>query len=377
MSNLHKLIIAKTLYNARFWVATIIIYFTEMRGIPAGTVLQMMGVYYFMTIALEYPTGIVGDYFSHRLSVFLGYGFLAIAFVLITLPGSIPFYIGALFVLALGETLVSGSDTALLHTVSKDFSRDFATVKSYGLVMSFASISAGGFVATLDLRYPMWLTAGMLIAAAGFILWCDIPKAPSVPGNIFVTVTTGFRNVISIRPLLLLILLSCSTGGFFFAFKYFYNPLFQAIHVPLELWGMLIGGTVLIILLGVEWYKKFPRVPFLIPSVILIASIAAIGITAVPFLVLFGMFLAFVLYGYFETRITVEMNEYITEGTRASTLSLNSLLVRGAAMVFVFGSGFILEAYSLPMLFFVTAGLLAAILTVIMLRLSSLKKAAI
>lgn len=78
MQDLTKIKIAKILFSARFWVATFVYYLTT-RGIPTGEVFYLMGIYYVASLLFEYPTGVIGDYYSHRISVYLGYLTVAMA----------------------------------------------------------------------------------------------------------------------------------------------------------------------------------------------------------------------------------------------------------------------------------------------------------
>ncbi|NTW46507.1 MAG: hypothetical protein HGB18_05740, partial [Candidatus Moranbacteria bacterium] len=72
MTDARKMMFVKVLYSSRFWIPTFVLYLNS-RGIETSQVLSLLGAYYVATIALEYPTGVVGDVFSHRMSIILGY----------------------------------------------------------------------------------------------------------------------------------------------------------------------------------------------------------------------------------------------------------------------------------------------------------------
>ena len=74
-----------------------------------------------MIVVLEYPTGVSGDQYSHKFSVLSGLLSTALGFFLLSMDGSYLFFLFSSSFVALGLSLIYGSDTALLHSVSMDF----------------------------------------------------------------------------------------------------------------------------------------------------------------------------------------------------------------------------------------------------------------
>ena len=350
MTDLTKVKIAKILFSARFWVATMVLYLTS-REISTAHVFQLIGFYYVMSVLLEYPTGVIGDYYSHRISVFLGYIILAFSYILLSFSGGILFYAVTLFLLALGGALVSGSDNALLHTVSKDFKKDFSQVKSYGIVVTFLAVSIGGFVSAIDLRIPLYLTAIFLIGASFMVIATKIRVRGKTDDNNLIGVgIEGLKYAINNKQLFNIMIVSGLIGAFFFSFKWLYNPLFQRLELNVATWGILAGVATLLIAVGIKFYSKFSKLNVMIATFILIASILLIGITAMPVVALAGMFLSHLMRGYFETKLMVDMNAVITKSVRSSVLSLNSLLIRAGATAFMFTGGIVLDKFSMAVL---------------------------
>lgn len=321
--------------------------YLNSRNLATAQVFEIMGFYYIATVILEYPTGVIGDYFSHRISVFWGCFGLALAYLLMSLPGTLWFYVFALFILAIGQTLVSGSDTALLHDVSKDFKKDYSQIKSYGIIVSFLAISIGGFVSAYDLRYPLYLTSAFLLSAGFFVLFAKSENREKLSGNILATAREGLRHAIKKKELLYLMIISSLIGAFFFSFKWLYNPLFLELNLDIKLWGILAGLAVLLIALGTRMYGKFPRANLYLLTAVLSISVLLVGAKAWTLVALLGMFLSHILRGYFETKLTVDINSSIMEGVRASVLSLKSLLIRLGATVFMAGGGYLLGKTSI------------------------------
>lgn len=344
MTVVAKIKIAKILYNARFWAAISVLYMVS-RGFTAGEAFFIGGWYYFFSLVLEYPTGVIGDRFSHRWSVTLGYLVLAVSFFLITFDGSIWYYLSCFFVLALGETLTTGSDAALLYTASSDYAKDYSEVKSYGTVVAFIAVSLGGVVASYDLRYPYYFTIATLFVVAWLVWSSGIESKASHSGNIVDIAREGIRHIFSQKILFHLIFLSTLAGGIFYGYKWMYNPLFLAMNLPVASWGFISGVSILLVAPGAFLYRFFPNIPLLLTSVILAFFLSLAGVTAIIPVAILGLFLIHILRGYFETKVHVEINTRIGESVRASILSLGNLFTRLWTMFFLGFAGFALNSH--------------------------------
>jgi len=350
MTDLTKVKIAKILFSARFWVATMVLYLTS-RDISTALVFQLIGFYYVMSVLLEYPTGVIGDYYSHRISVFWGYIILALSYILLSLSGTIWFYGLTLFLLALGGSLVSGSDNALLHTVSNNFKKDYSQVKAYGIIVTFLAVSIGGFVSAIDLRIPLYLTAVFLIGASVMVITTKIRVRGKTENNNLIGVgIEGLKYAVTNKQLLNIMIVSALIGAFFFSFKWLYNPLFLSLGLNVASWGVLAGIATLLIAVGIKFYEKFSKLNVVIATLILLVAVLSVGITSLPIIALAGMFVAHLMRGYFETKLMVDMNAVITKSVRSSVLSLNSLLIRAGATAFMFTGGIILDKFSMMLL---------------------------
>ncbi|TSD02593.1 MAG: Uncharacterized protein Athens071416_610 [Parcubacteria group bacterium Athens0714_16] len=357
MSDLVKIKLAKILFSARFWIATMVLYLTG-RGISTEHIFQLIGFYYVMSVLLEYPTGVIGDYYSHRISVFWGYLILALSYILLSFSGGVLFYVATLFLLALGGSLVSGSDNALLHTASKDFKKDFSQVKSYGIIITFLAVSIGGFVSAIDLRIPLYLTAVFLIFASILVISTKIKASGKDNGaNIFSLGIEGLKYSINNKQLLNIMVVYSLIGAFFFSFKWLYNPLFLSLDLDVAYWGVLIGVATLLIAIGVKFYEKFSKLNIFSATLVLLIAVLSIGATNIIAISLIGMFAAHFMRGYFETKLMVDINSMIGKSVRSSVLSLNSLIIRAGATIFMFAGGIILEKFSMMALMSVSVAI--------------------
>ncbi|NTW13483.1 MAG: MFS transporter [Candidatus Moranbacteria bacterium] len=338
MNDIRKMLWVKVLYSTRFWIPTFVLYLNS-RGVETSQVLFLLGAYYVAVIALEYPTGVVGDVFSHRVSILSGYALLAVGYLLIAFPmfAGMGFFYGAIMFVALGESLISGSDIALLHDVSRNFSNDYPRIKTVSQVVSFVTLSIGGFVATIDLRLPLVLSALSMIAAALFAMSVSYrPVKRDSEANIIGTALVGLMSVKGSAILRNLVLLSLLVGSFLFSLKWLYNDLFSQISLPVFWWGVVPGVATLFVAIGTMTYRKFPKVPMWTVFIALAAVVPLIGFTWWSLMPVFAIVVVHFLRGYLESRIMVDINAEIPSGVRSSVLSLNSLLQRLGASGYMF-----------------------------------------
>jgi MFS family permease len=359
MSEVTKVKIARILASSPFWMSIIVIYF-NYRGVPLPEVYKIVSFYSICIVLFEYPTGVVGDYFSHKLSVALGYFISMLAMFLSTMRGGSIFYYGVLALLALGVSLVSGSDTALLHKVSTDFKKDASSLKSISMFWVLATIAIGGFLGKYSLILPIYFTAATYLLAFVVLLFVkENSKDISHEGNIFDKAKEGIIYIKDSKQLVTIILLNTLISAIFLSMKWVYNPFFEKLRIDIQWWGLLISFATVANILGVLLYKKTKNSNIILPFVTLIASFAfsALNSGVVPLSAFF--FAHFIGGGFIETYFEVDINKHLKDSIRASVLSFTSLLIRLSSAIYIYVMGLIVAGYSLTTLFLFTTTLIA------------------
>ncbi len=370
MTDLTKVKIWKVLSASNhFWVATLILYF-QSRGLSLSQSLQVMSIYSIFVVVLEYPTGVIGDYFSHRTSVLLGNIVVTFAFALLAISGGFSFYILTFFLFALGIALTSGSDTALLHSVSKDFRKDLAQTTPYALILSTVNIALGGLVASWNLQYPLYLSFLYTIPTFLLIISLKNYKYEKEEGNIFATALDGIKDIFSNHDLKNLIIVSSVFGAFFISIKWFYNPLFEKINLPISLWGIVTGAAFLLIALGAHIYRKKDSISLMFTSVISLCAIFLMGITHFWIYPILGIWLMHIFRGYQDTHLGVKTNEAIVTNRRASILSFGSLVTRLGSAIYIALAGFVLPKTSFMFLVLSTICIMSLLLALPLINLN-------
>lgn len=337
---------------------TIVLYF-NWRDVSLAEVFKLISFFSFCIVLFEYPTGVVGDYFSHKISVLLGYFVSATALLLASFDLNITYYIAILALLAFGTSLCSGSDTALLHKVSTDFKKDFASIKTYIMLWVVTTVSLGGFLGKISLVLTIYFSVFSYFLA--FLVMLTVKTTNNVSedvGNIFDKAKDGIRYIRKNPLLKRIILLNTLVSSVFLSIKWIYNQFFENLNIDLQWWGVLISLATAFNILGVFTFKKSKNVQVYLPYILLIVTFFLIPLFLSFFyivpLVLF-LITHFLGAGFIETYFEVDINKNLVDSSRASVLSFNSLVIRLVSSIYTFTLGVLVGTYPIQVIFIFTA----------------------
>ncbi len=180
----------------------VIVLFWQENGLDLLDIFLLQGIFAVSMVILEVPTGMVADRLGKRTSLVASMTIMCSGIIVYALGRSFLIFLIAEIVLALGISLLSGADSALLYDTLKHLDRAEEYQQLEGKtraiqMVSFAISSLlGGLIGTLSYRATVWITGigpffGLLIAI-GFI---EVNK-PS-PTQTFRTALSSYRELIS------------------------------------------------------------------------------------------------------------------------------------------------------------------------------------
>ena len=363
MTDLIKFKIASTVTNSPFWVAIIVLFFNS-KGISVPDAFKLLSFYQISVVLLEYPTGVIGDYFSHKISISSGFLLSSLGLFASTLQLHIFFYYLVMVILALGTSLVSGSNTALLHKLSDDFKKDSSSLKTISMIWMLIALSLGGIIGKHSLVIPIYLTS--ITFLIGFTIMLSIKHSDhnNNSGNVFNKAKEGLLHIKSNRTLISILTVNAIVSGVFLSTKWFYNPFFEALNINISWWGILISLASLLSIVGVFVYKKFTshRIIWYYLTLIILFGLTSLLNSKLSFVSLPALMVAHLVGGgYVQTFFEVDINKHLTDSTRASVISFGSLLIRLTSSLYIYTTGLILTNFDLSYLFVFTAILLTVI----------------
>lgn len=331
MNNLRLFYLAHILRSPIFWFPTIVDYFL-WRGLDLSTVFFMITIYSISIVIFEFPTGVIGDRYSHKTSIILGSLITCCGLLILSLP--LPHFIlgASLIIGGFGNSLVSGSDIALLHTISLNFDKDYKTNRILGLGTMIVGIMLGGIMYSFYRPLPLVITS-VCFGLAAFLTLLIKPVTNNAEissinqGNIFAQAFSALKFLRSHRPIQYILILIGGCGGFFLTYKWYYNPLFEIWALPLSWYGIVSAVSILMIMIGTWLAKKYTITKNALYIGIL-TSIFIVNLAPVAWFSMFAFMMTHLLWGSLEGELGVELNNEIKDDNRAAINSLSSLLSR-------------------------------------------------
>ncbi|HRI05793.1 MAG TPA: MFS transporter [Candidatus Dojkabacteria bacterium] len=337
LTDVQRLIIGRSLQALGFWVPIALLYY-RAQGLTDEQAFTVIGALQLMLVLLEYPTGVIGDTYGHKVSVVLGYLFAGTATILLGSSLSIPlpmiyFY---LFLFAVGGTLISGSDVAMLHTISKDFKADMANLgKTSGWFTTFGLI-VGGLVATIDLRIPFLLSGIAMFISAILISKVKVKHSNEDGDNVFTIAKLGMREAFFNLKIFIPVFFSAVFTMFLLSEKWVLPAIFEQSNIPLAFFGIVTAVVTISRGQASGLYKKFKDVNYWILITLMLLSSVLISF---PYISLLGLALVYGFSAYIITQSDVAINENVDSRARASIISFRNLLSRlfNSPYVFIIG----------------------------------------
>ena len=237
--------------------AVLIPFYTDW-GHTTVTVAQTLQSWFTLCLfLLEIPTGIVADRYGRKQSIFAGCIVMAAGALLY---GSIPnvaiFAVGEL-TMALGITLISGADKALMYEWLNERGRDseftslWARARSWHLAGILVGAPVGGIIAQrFGLNWPMLLWALPSTTGGFLILFIKEPKLHlgseiESQKKYFQTAIQSLRDAAR-HPVLFSWTINAAlvaAAGYFVI--WLYQPLMKLLAIPYEYYGFAQAGMVL------------------------------------------------------------------------------------------------------------------------------------
>lgn len=245
-NNLYKLYIIKI---AKWFslIMPIIVLFFEDNGLSMTDIFLLKAVYSVGMLVLEIPSGYFGDVWGRRKTLIVGALLTTVGFSFYTFSFAFWQFMLAELVLGMGQSFISGSDSAMLYDSMKSQRREGEYLKYEGRVTSVGNFSEafagilGALLATISLRTPFYfqtLIAAAAIPAAISLVEPPIDKEKRVAGFRDILHVVRFAMVEHVK-LRYFILFSSLIGTATLTYAWFIQPYLQEIDWPLALFGVI------------------------------------------------------------------------------------------------------------------------------------------
>ena len=317
----------------------IIVLFFQENGLSLESVFLLQGIYSVAVVAIEIPSGYFADVWGRKNTLIIGSILGTIGFIIYSLSsGFWPFLIAEL-ILGIGQSFISGSDSALLYDSLLAEKREKDYIKIEGRIISFGnfaeSIAAvlGGLIAEVSLRMPF--IAQIVVAAIAIPAAISLKEPPgefkdkpSILHILSIVKDTLFTN----KLLRSNVLFSAIIGSATLTFAWFVQPSLQILGFDVSEIGIIWALLNLTVAFATLYAYKIELLLGKTKTIILIASLISIAyLVTGSFNVIVSVVVMFVFY-FVRGIATPVLKDYINRlaqsNVRATVLSVRNFIIR-------------------------------------------------
>lgn len=317
----------------------IIVLFYERNGLSLQEIFILKSVYSIVLVMLDIPTGFLADAWGRKRCLLTGSIIAFGGYLFYSFSSDLWAFFAAEVLLGIGQSLISGADSALLYDTTIQYKRENEYLKYEGrvtMVGNFAEASAGilsGFLAAYSLRLPFYCQAGIaFLGIPGALLLKEYyvrTKIVRPLHNIFQII---HYSLIKNRKLCCNIMFSAIIGCATLTMAWFVQPIFIALSLPTEMYGIV--WTILNFTVGVaalfseninNRWGELRTFAWILLSVVLLYGLISFNINHIAFILLFAFYIVRgiatpILKGYINSETYSEM--------RATVLSIRNVVIR-------------------------------------------------
>jgi MFS family permease len=342
--NIPKAYAASFLKNLQFFGPISVPYFFDWLRVDYTRMFILQAWFLFWVFVLEVPTGVVADKFGRKISVAIGCLLFAADMLFFGLSRNYYLLFAAEFLGAVGMTLISGADQALLYDSLIALKAEararfyFSRYEAAGTLGLLVAFPIGSWIAGLRnypslLPVPFALTTLSAVLAAGMFFMMREPARAKPKEHFLKMGMLGLRTLFSHRELRAYVLNAVTISSVTFFAYWFYQPVAQRAGLSVTYLGFIGAGFNLfsaLLLANVSVLEKAIGVRRLL---LLTAFVPAILFIALGFihLLAFAIPALFILVGCKMVRIPILnalINRHVESENRATVISSVSLLER-------------------------------------------------
>ena len=366
--NIFKIYLANFLKNLNFFGSLAIPYFIDWIKIDYTRIFLLQAWFIFWSFILEIPTGIVADKWGRRYSVGLGCLLFGVDMFFFGLSRNYYlFYLGE-FLGALGFTLISGADKALLYDSlgeigekkqARYYLARYELFGTMGLLISFpvGSLIVSQFKHERIIAFPFLLTGIFLTVAFFVFLWIDEPERVKSDENFLKMGINGLKILFSYKRLRLFTFNYVTISAITFFMFWFYQTLLRQADVNVGYYGLVGSGCNLfavILLSRLKVFEKYLGISRLLLLTAFVPGLLYIGISLNKNLY-FILLAIFIVIGLKLLRMPILLdyvNQMIKSHHRATLLSTVSILEKSIIFILYPFIGLMAD-YSINMAFLI------------------------
>ena len=316
--------------------------FYEENGLTITDLFVIQAIYSVAIALIEIPSGYIADILGRKNSMVIGtfFGFLGILIYSFSF-GFDGFLLAALS-LGIGQSFISGSDTALMYDSLVELDRSDDFIKLEGRTISMGNLAEalafviGGFLAEISLRTPFYYQVGIALIGFAVALLLVEPKVHRLKDGR----SKPWKNIkkiihyalIESKILRAYILYSSVFGAATLTMAWFAQPYFKELNIEVVYFGLIGAGLNLAVAIPSFYAHEIERRINTNTLLILLLVLLSTCYFSVAYInSLWGLWLLLVFYitrGVATPVLRDYMNRHIPSNMRATVMSIRSFIIR-------------------------------------------------
>lgn len=319
----------------------IIVLFFQENGLTLMEVMILQSVYSFTVAITEIPSGYLADYFGRKNSLIISTVLTFCGYLIFSNFSSFEFFVCAQVIIAIGGSLMSGADSALMYDTLLEIKDEEKYTKVEGTNYAIGNFSEaiaglfGGFLATCSLLLPVQVQTSILflcIPIAVSLVEPSIHKENKIEKGFSSIVKVVKFSLLDNIKLKWLIIYSSIMGVATLSAAWLAQPFFKSIEIPLFYYGILWAS--LNFTAGISSYRshkieKKYNINNLLMNLGFFMSLSFLSVYFLPNC--FGLVFIFIIY-YLRGIVTPILKNQINLNTesniRATVISVRSFVLR-------------------------------------------------
>ncbi|MAO71096.1 MAG: MFS transporter [Flavobacteriales bacterium] len=359
----------------------IIVLFFQENGLNLMEVMILQSVYSFTIAITEIPSGYIADYFGRKNSLILGTVLTFCGYLIFSNFSSFEIFICAQIIIAIGGSLMSGADSALMYDTLLETEDEKHYTKVEGRTYAIGNFSEavagllGGFLATTSLLLPVQVQTSILficIPIAISLVEPSLHKKDKIEKGFYSIIKVVRYSLLENTKLRWLIIYSSIMGVATLSAAWLAQPFFKSIDIPIVYYGVL--WATLNITAGISSINSYKHeqkynTPKLLLILGLLMSLSFIIIYFTPNY--FGLILIFAIYylrGILTPLLKNQININTESNIRATVMSVRSFILRIGFAITAPILGYLADNISISHSF-----LILSVLIIILSSLSSVR----
>lgn len=352
-------------------IMPVIVLFFQDNGLNLQEIMILQACYSLSVGLMEIPSGYAADILGRRKTLILGCVFAFIGFSIFSISYNFWWFLLAEIFLALGNSFISGADTALMYDSLLEVKADDRFLKYEGRSISignFCEAAAGilgGFLAAISYRYTAYAQVFVALLAIPFAISLVEPKMHKerIKSSWSSIIEVVRFSLIESKVLRTHIIYSSFIGMGTLMMAWLAQPFLKDIGINMKYYGIL--WALLNIIVGVFSFlahkieKKFTE----LNSLLLVGIVSVLSYFFIAHNMSFvGLFILFLFYanrGYATPLLRNYINQHTESNVRATVMSIRSFIIRISFAIIAPLIGWIADKQSLGSAFIVMSIIIA------------------